>query len=802
VERHNPPRKDHARKIQVMLLTLFIVNSFVCAALLFWLQPMFARMVLPLLGGSPSVWITALLFYQAVLLTGYSYAHGSLQLLGVRRQAWLHIALLALPLLFLPIVVPDGWVPPADRDPTPWLLGLLGLGVGVPFFVIATSSPVLQRWFSTTSHGIASDPYLLYAASNAGSVLALLTYPLWIEPALTLEEQSRWWSRGYALAAALSIGCALVALRHTGTRKHGLQTGTTTVALPGSPTEVAGAVEPITPHSADRPEACLQTAGRPGSNDGKPDWRVRGFWLLLAFIPCSLMLSTTTFITTDLASVPLLWVIPLTLYLVSFILVFSRLQLLPHWLMARMFPLFACAMVIILATRSNEPMILIMPINFITLFLAAMVCHHGLAATRPPPRYLTEFYLFLSCGGVLGGVFNALIAPFVFTQVAEHPIGLTLACGFGLLGTDRARYQAVNRADFAIPVGIGCLASLLLLALHHGGRSELPETKAMIRTLLLGIPTVLCFLAVRRPVRFGLGLGAVLLVGYWSDSGAGRIVYAERSFYGVHRVTTDHEERFYRLLHGNTFHGMQSRNPDQRAEPLAYYHRNGPAGHIFTAIARSPHDRFAMVGLGVGSLAAYGRPTEQWHFYEIDPAVERIARDARFFTFLEDSPATIQVILGDARLSLQNAPDDTYRLIVLDAYSSDAIPVHLLTREALQLYRDKLAPGGWLAFHISNVHLDLAPVVANLAHDAGLVLRMREDAFVSEAELADGLFPSKWVLMAEQEESFAPLLHDLRWEAFPAQEKLSVWTDNYSSLMDVLRWRPTRLPHWVPGQYR
>jgi spermidine synthase len=767
-----------------MLLALFILNSFVCAALLFWLQPMFARMVLPLLGGSPSVWITALVFYQAALLAGYAYAHGSLQLLGVRRQALLHIVLLGVPLLFLPILVPEGWVPPPDRNPTPWLLGLLCLGVGVPFFVIATSSPVLQRWFSTTSHRSAPDPYLLYAASNAGSVLALLTYPLWVEPTLSLEEQSQWWSRGYAVAAALSVVCAIVAIRNSGTK----------ASRPQNP---ATAAAPIA-----RLDSSRDAIPRTESDAPKPDWRLRGFWLLFAFIPCTLMLSTTTFVTTDLASVPLLWVIPLTLYLVSFIFVFSRIQLLPHWLMGRTLPVLACAMTIILSTRSTEPLVLIMPISFLTFFLAAMVCHHGLAATRPPARYLTEFYLCLSLGGVLGGAFNALVAPFIFTQVAEYPIGLVLACVFGLLGTDRAKYLAVNRADFVIPLGIGCFTGLLLLALYHGFAIDQPEAQAMLRALLIGIPTALCFLAVRHPVRFGLGLGAVLLVGYGSDSGAGRVVYAERSFYGVHRVTTDRDQRFYRLLHGNTFHGMQRRDPDHRTEPLAYYHRNAPIGQIFSANPRFPNNRIAIVGLGVGSLAAYGRPEEHWDFYEIDPAVERIARDPRFFTFLEDSPATIRVILGDARLSLEHAPDAAYGLIGLDAYSSDAIPVHLLTREAIQLYRDKLAPGGLLVFHISNVHLDLAPVVANLAHDAGLVHRLREDAFVSPAEFADGLFPSKWIMMAESEEAFASLQHDLRWEQVPVDDQLRVWTDQYSSLIKVVHWRPSSLPHWLPLQYR
>jgi SAM-dependent methyltransferase len=739
-----------------MLLALFLLNSFVCAALLFWLQPMFARMVLPLLGGSPSVWTTAMVFYQAALLAGYAYAHGSLRMLGVRRQARLHLLVLFVPLLFLPITVPGGGLPSAGSHPLPWLLGLLCLGVGIPFLVMATSSPLLQRWFSTTHHEAAPDPYLLYAASNAGSVLALLSYPLFIEPNLALDEQSRWWSRGYVVAGLLTAACVLATMRRF-------------------PQAGASSLD-STPLAA--------TPDLPG-----PTWQARGSWLLLSLIPCSLMLGTTTFITTDLAAVPLLWVIPLTLYLITFILVFSRVQWLPLLWLNRALPILACGMAVVLATRSTEPMVVILPLSVGTFFVAAMVCHGKLAATRPPPRYLTEFYLWLAFGGLLGGVFNALIAPFLFTRVAEFPLALCLACLVGLLGTDRARHRVISAADVWLPAMIGGLAWFLMRISQHGFESENFEAKALSRALLFGIPTVLCFMTSRRPVRFGLALGALLLAGHFSEGSEGRVVHAERSFFGVHRVTTDREERFYRLLHGNTFHGLQSRNTKRRGDPLAYYHREGPIGQVFAALPRLPGDRIAVVGLGIGSLTAYAQPGEEWHCYEIDPAVERIARDARFFTHLRDAPANLQVILGDARLSLNRAPDRAYRMIVLDAYGSDAIPVHLLTREALQLYRDKLRPGGLLAFHISNVHLDLAPILADLARDAGWQHRIKDDSFTTPHDLAAGYFPSKWMLMAETEEGFGSLRFDLLWEQSTDTAGQRVWTDNYSSLIRILQWR-------------
>jgi spermidine synthase len=783
-----------------MLVGLFALNSFLCATLLFWLQPMFARMVLPLLGGSASVWNTTLVFYQAALLAGYAYAHVSFQRLGIRRQPWLHLALLALPWLVLPVAVPSGWLPPPDRNPIPWLLALLALGVGLPCFVISTSSPVLQRWFSVTDHRFAHDPYLLYAASNAGSVLALLAYPFLIEPNLSLDQQSRWWSRGYAIAWILTITCALLAIRrqHPKVPQPHVRPETRTVAEPASTPSRPLAPIPITAEPGTEP------ARRCGSplDPSRPSGIRRAFWLMLSAVPCSLMLATTTFATTDIASVPLLWVIPLSLYLTTFILVFSRVQLVPHRWLARALPIVACAMTIVLATRSTEPLGLILILSLVTFFLAAMVCHQQLALTRPHPRYLTEFYLCLSIGGLFGGVFNVLLAPLLFTQIAELPIALTLACLLGLLGANPDHYRTWKLSDLAIPAAIGTLTALLLLAAKYPAFGVDPKPDPTIRAALVGIPTILCFLCSRRPLRFGLALGAILFVGYTSDSGQGRIVYAERTFFGVHRVATDAEAKFYRLLHGNTFHGMQSRLPDRRHEPLAYYHRRSPIGQLFAATERFPHDRIALIGLGTGALAAYGRTNEHWRFYELDPAVARLARDSRFFTYLEDSEANIEIVLGDARLALRSAPDNHYGLMVLDAYSSDAIPVHLLTREAIQLYRDKIAPDGILAFHISNVHLDLAPLVANLAHDAGLHHLFQDDTFLSSQEIADGLFPSAWILMAESESAFGTLPNDLRWERLAPTPNVRVWTDRYASPIQLLHWRPSLSPRWPPKIHR
>ncbi|HLS28733.1 MAG TPA: fused MFS/spermidine synthase [Opitutales bacterium] len=705
-------------------------------------------MVLPLLGGSPAVWSTAMVFYQAALLAGYAYAHWTLQRLGVRRQVWLHLAVLLVPFAFFPVAVPEGWLPPADVSPVPWLLLLLLFGVGIPFFAMATSSPILQRWFFATRHPSANDPYFLYAASNAGSVLALLSYPILIEPNLSVETQSRLWTWGYGIAFLITIVCARYAIH-------------------------------------DRPIETVSTALRGDLPSGKPLWRLRGSWLLLAFIPCSLMLGVTTFITTDLAAMPLLWVIPLTLYLLSFIFVFSRKQWLPLSWMRRLLPILAVPIILILATGSSEPLVAVIVISLAFFFTAAMVCHGELAAIRPSPRHLTDFYLCLSLGGVLGGGFNALLAPFLFTDVAEYPIAVTLACLFGMLGATNGKWRGSSPADFAIPAGLGILTVLLFLAF----RQLSPDGEALsLKVALIGIPVLLCYLSSRRPVCFGLGVGAILLAAYVGDASHGRVVFAERSFFGVHRITTDREERFFRLVHGNTFHGAQSRDPKDKGEPLAYYHRTGPIGQVFNAMDGFPENRIAAVGLGTGALAAYGRTGESWSFYEIDPTVANIARDTRFFTYLADPLADIKIILGDARLSLKNAPDQHYGLIVLDAYSSDAIPVHLLTREALQLYREKLAPGGLLALHISNLHLDLVPLAANLAHDAGLHHLFQDDTVLTENEAQEGKLPSQWILMAENETDLEPFATDFRWEKLSPDPGVRIWTDNFSSLFEVFRW--------------
>jgi spermidine synthase len=746
---HRARRASGAR-----VLILFGTTIFVGAGLLFLIQPMFARMALPLLGGAPAVWNTAMVFYQAVLLAGYAYAHVTTSWLGVRRQAGLHVAVLLLPLAALPIALPAGWVPPGDASPVPWLLALLAVAVGLPFFAVSATSPVLQAWFASTEHRAARNPYVLYAASNVGSLLALLAYPVIVERLLHLEAQSRLWAWGYGGFVLLSAACAIGLWRARTGRAE--EPGGEPLAPP------AGAG----PSEADRPVTLAR----------------RARWVALAAVPSSLMLSVTTYLSTDIAAIPLLWIGPLSIYLLTFALVFGRRRLVPHRFWAELLPVALLPLALVLVARANEPLALVIPTHLVVFFVAAMVCHGELAQDRPDPRHLTAFYLWIAVGGVLGGAFTALVAPRVFNSVLEYPLALAL---LPLLPARPAvAWQGRSRQilDVVLPVGLGVVAAELILFLERSGRTESVGPA-------VGLLVLVCLTFARRPVRFALGLAALLLAGTLHHGEEGQLLFSERSFFGVSRVTRTRDGQYQMLLHGTTLHGMQALAPQRRQEPLTYYHAMGPLGQAFPALdARAPRQAIAVVGLGAGSVACYGTPGQRWTFYEIDPTVFRIARSTRFFTFLRDCPPKPFVILGDARLTLARAQDGAYDLIVLDAYSSDAPPLHLLTLDAVRLYVTKLAPGGALLLNISNRHLVLEPVVGAIARAAGLVARTRSDANVGAAERLAGKVESQWVVMARRAEDLGALLDDPLWKAPAAPPELAPWTDDFASLLTAFHW--------------
>ncbi|HEY2155944.1 MAG TPA: fused MFS/spermidine synthase [Isosphaeraceae bacterium] len=719
------------------MLLLFASAAFLGAYLLFCVQPMIARMMLPQFGGSPAVWNTCLVFFQVALLAGYVYAHAVGRWLGDRRQVMLHLGVLALPIVALPIVMPGSEA--SGGDPALRLLGRLMVAAGLPFFVVATTAPLLQRWFAATGHRRAGDPYFLYAASNAGSLLALVGYVTLIEPGLTLGDQARLWAAGYAALAGLMIACGIVHRRGPAAR----------------------------PEGGERIDA-----------------RRRWTWVALAFVPSSLLLGVTTYLTTDLSPVPLLWVVPLGLYLISFIVAFADP---PAWVRRGCAVALAPAIVATLALMARPsavPLWATFLVHLATFSLAATACHVELARSRPSAGRLTEFYLMMSIGGALGGIFNALIAPVVFTWVAEYPLGLALAASLVPAAGGRAvsRGRAGILLDVALPLLLGG-ASYAVLRLWGPG----------FRASLLLVPLAMCLLFIARPLRFALGLATVAAVIADVRDAGRNVVLRERGFFGVLRVSANFPDGMNTLAHGNTLHGMQRRIPDRsvRRVPLMYYFPTGPIGQVFEAYNRTPVvGRVGVVGLGVGSLAGYGMTGQEFTFFEVDPAVERIARDPAFFHYLEDCRARWRVVLGDARMTLAREPDAAFGLIVLDAFSGDAIPVHLLTREALRIYLAKLADGGLIALHISNNYLDLGPAVRELARDAGLAALDQHETSIPPNELGQGRMPSHWVILARRRSDLDRLASRPGWRPLPdGDRRASLWTDDHCDLFGLLRWR-------------
>ena len=733
---------------------------FVSGTLLFLVQPLYARMVLPLLGGSPAVWNTAMVFYQVMLLAGYLYAHASIRWLNVRQQVAVHAVVLALPLIVLPMTVPASWLPPADATPVPWLLALLLVGVGLPFFAVSTTSPLVQAWFARSGHPSATNPYALYAASNAGSMLALLAYPFLIEPQIALRKQAQFWSAGYIGFGFLLLGCMLLLARR--------------------------------PHEAAVAPEAVALAARPVHTVARLTLRRRLRWIGLAFVPSSLMLSVTMYMSTNIAPFPLLWVLPLALYLLTFILAFASRQLVPLPALRRVMPFVVLPLLVIILADASEPIRFLIGAHLVAFTVLALLCHTELAHDAPGGESLTIFYVCLSIGGSLGGVFNALIAPQLFDSVLEYPLVLVAAAllvpitgNDDSAGTQAAKVRSplARALDVALPIALVALVLLLDVVVQ---RYDL-ATLVAGRILTLGIPALLCFVVAEQRVRFASGIGALIVASsvFTQDR---HLLLAERSFFGISRVNARRQGTYHELAHGSISHGAQRMNGAGKPEPLTYYTRSGPVGQLIMERQRvGALRRVAVVGLGAGSLACYRREGEVWTFFEIDPVVSRIARDPRYFTYLRDCAPDARIVLGDARLSLAREPARAYDMILLDAYSADAIPVHLMTREALALYRSRLAPGGLIALHVSNRYFDLPPVVAALAYDARMVAVLQSDHGLSPAEVREGKTESVWMLLADSVSHLGRLASDPRWQVQPGRGSSTVWTDDFSSTLTALR---------------
>ncbi len=780
-----------AKRSGSALTLLFAATLFTSASLLFWVQPMVAKMLLPLLGGTPAVWNTCMVFFQAMLLAGYAYALAVSKWLTLRQQVIAQLLLLLITALTFPILISEAALRSVPHgaggsNPSLWLLGTLLVTCGLPFFTVSTNSPLLQKWFAATRQASARDPYFLYAASNAGSLLALLGFPLWLEPALTLRGQSRLWSLAYALLVLLIAACACALLRQI---KRGASEPTERVDADLVDTDLteqhAGDVAAGT---AERQAMERDATRQPGSLT----WRRRLRWIALAFVPSSLMLGVTTYISTDIASLPLLWVVPLSLYLLTLILAFARRQLLTPRRVARILPGVAIVFALAYLSGATQPALFLAALHLFFFAAAAMLCHGLLAADRPAVRHLAEFYLLMSVGGVLGGIFNALIAPNVFNSALEYPMVIVLAC---LLiprtATATPDSSRTRWLDAGVPAGIALLTILLALVVN---RFEIDWVQSL--AIVVGAPLIISYLFKRRPVRFALALGAVMLGSSFHAGLSTETLLLERNFFGVLRVTRDAASDMHWFYHGTTLHGRQSLALDRQCDPLSYYHRQGPLAQVFETFNApvSGYDRnnggshnVAIVGLGTGATVAYAQTGQAWTFYEINPAVLQVARDPSYFTYLSYcAAAPVEVSLGDARLQLHDAPDAHYGLIVLDAFSSDAIPMHLMTFEALDLYLSKLAPGGLIVFHISNRSLDLHPVVADLALSRQLSAFVSDDTAPAQAS---GKEPSQWVVVSRRAEDAGMLARDPRWRKLEGRAGRAVWHDDFSNIVSIFKWR-------------
>jgi hypothetical protein len=748
-----------------MIRFVFTGTLALSAALLFSVQPMFAKMVLPLLGGSPAVWNTSMVFFQATLLAGYAYAHYSTQLLDVRRQSVLHLLLLVSAFLVLPIAVASDWSPPMEATPVVWLIAFLTVSIGLPFFALSATAPLLQKWFAHTRHTDASNPYFLYAASNFGSILALLAYPILFEPYLGLIEQSRTWTLAYGGLIVLMAACAFLLWRQFVTD---------------------------IPSAHDSAAKELESA---------IDWKLRAQWMIFAFVPSSLLLGVTTHITTDIASVPLLWVIPLALFLLTFVIVFSKRPAIPHKLIVPVHAYLVLLFIIALYVSVLSIWVTLLA-NLLMFFVTAMLCHGELAKRRPATSHLTEFYLWMSFGGVLGGGFNALLAPLIFNSTLEYPIAIVLACALRpVLAEGRA-------GRWTLDVILPALLGIVLLSFLVGAPdiSEWINARFPVFVIVCAILAMVVFGFSPRPLRFALGIAVLLSAMNHLTNSARTTLLMERTFFGVYTVSLDDTGQFIILKHGTTTHGAQSTDPQKWRDPLTYYVREGPTGQLFAALHSDPRElSIGIVGLGTGAMACYRRPNDNLTFYEIDASIVSVAQDDRYFHYLDECAPSSRIVLGDARLSLAREPDNRFDVLVVDAFSSDSIPVHLLTREAIDLYFRKLGDEGLLLIHISNRYLDLEPVLGNLSQYAQRTGRIQTflpeetdpatelsvEEIATQERSSEFRNTSVWVLLAANERALGGIATDQRWRPLIPEPGVGLWTDDYSNIIKVLRWGET-----------
>jgi hypothetical protein len=724
------------------LVSLYSATIFLSAALFFCIEPMFSKMVLPTLGGSAAVWSVAMVVFQGLLLAGYVYAHLLTRHLTLRHAAFVHVCVLTAAALFLPIGIAQSFGAPPKSGVSLWLIGLFLASVGMPCFALSASAPLLQAWFARTGPEHGQKAYLLYRASNLGSFAILIAYPFAVEPRLALSEQSHLWSIGY-IALVFAIGaCAMVAMR----------------APDAAP---LAAPEPL--HIA-------------------ASWQRKFQWAALGFIPSGLLVAVTAHIATDVASGPFLWIMPLAIYLLTFVFAFTDKPVVSARLMLGVQPLTVAILAQLLLWTSKIDWGLSLAGHLAGFFVAAMVCQGQLYRLRPEPAQLTGFYAWMSLGGVLGGAFAALAAPHLFDRVLEYPI---LAFAALLVRPDlHSASRSVWVKDGAFVAIVAAVVAVPLLFLSAG------VTYFIACVLGLGIVLALQW---RHPVRV-VGIAAVVLGAINLYEPSQDIIYRARSFYGVYKAVDVENGRYRVLYHGTTAHGAErirdaaGRADHTRPVPLTYYHPGGALSDVIDAVrardgGRIPH--VALVGLGMGALSCRSVPGEGWTIYELDPLMVEIARNRRLFRSISMCAAHATIVVGDGRLLLRRATPDI-DLLMLDTFSSDSVPVHMLTREAFALYRARLAPHGTLVVHISNAHMELENVVAAAAAQSGMVTAVKVDPDPAPGTLR---LKAEVAVVTRSIDDLRALKLGSDWHIVaPAARP---WSDDYSDIFGamVAKWR-------------
>ncbi|RZJ32559.1 MAG: spermidine synthase [Brevundimonas sp.] len=744
---------------------LFAIAIFTSASLVFVVQPMVTKLVLPMLGGSPSVWNTSMVFFQTALLAGYGYAHAVQRIASIKVQVLIHLALLAAAALFLPLHI-NGWL--GDPDPAApiwWLLATLTLSVGAPFAVLSATAPLLQAWYARVRAGYpdGKNPYVLYAASNLGSFLALLSYPILIEPLSTLSGQRWGWTGGYGIFVLLVVGLGLLVWSRRLDRT-------------GEPAPLA--------KSAPIP------------------WKEKGLLVLLAAAPSSLMLGVTAHLSTDVASAPFLWVIPLALYLLTFVIAFQSRPWIPLPITLIIQAAVGALCVLLVAFRSaNWGMAF--GINIIAFFFATLMCHQLLAARRPAPDRLTEFYLLMSLGGVVGGAFTALLAPVIFDMVWEYPLVLVLV---GLLrpwGRGRLDGQYIGTLIAAGLVAVSPVLLSLWLDSNDAARGSFytlsPLSMSQLSMVIL-VPAAICAFLVRdRALVFTGILLMIALTSQWIARGYDWS-YSERSFFGVMRIANVPDAGMggdvHVLMHGTTLHGAQAQEGQNQCAPTLYYNINTPIGQSALMVRGRGPMNVGVVGQGSGAMASYKRPEDRLTFFEIDPMVDRLSRDPRWFSFISKcAEGPVETVLGDARLTLNHQPAASYDLLIIDAFSSDAVPTHLLTIEAIQGYLRLLKPNGVVLLHLSNRNLDIT--LPSIAAAQTLNVPLLHQIYYETGDLPTMAEAStEAVILSPTAAGLADFRRDPRWKSV-GETSVRPWTDDYVNLFGSL-WRSQFPPEERP----